>query len=190
MLSDEDICAAIALGEIAIDPFDDAQHVQPASIDLHLGDEIGNWSMYLPTAIIDPSAADPIWPEMNKVILSPEEGGLLPPNTFVLGTTKEVIRLGPAHAARVEGRSTLGRLGLMVHSTAGFIDPGFEGTITLELYNLSPFAFRLRPGMSICQLAFSRLETPAAAPYGSEGVGSKYQGQHGVKLPVARKGKI
>lgn len=193
MLSDGDIRGALSTGDIRIEPEPSPDAIQPASVDLRLGSEFAMWkdlqaklSLKLVADPADPK--DPGWPEMEKV--EAKEYLELPTGIFVLGTTLERVSLGPRVAARVEGRSTLGRLGLVVHATAGFIDPGFEGNITLELFNMGAFPIRLRPGMSICQLAFDWLETPARAPYGSGLRASKYQGQSGVKLPVPRKGRI
>lgn len=192
MLSDFDIKRAIRSGQLDVWPAPEEEAIQPASLDLTLGSEFAIWkdlaAKLALNLVIDPAdEKDPGWPLMEKV--KPKEYIELPPKSFALGTTAEKVRLGPQLAARVEGRSTLGRLGLMVHATAGFIDPGFHGNITLELYNLSPFPFRLRPGMSVCQLALARLETQCAVPYGY-GRESKYQGQAGVRLPEARKGRI
>jgi dCTP deaminase len=110
-----------------------------------------------------------------------EEGGvfILHPGEFVLGSTIERVTLGAAFVARLEGKSSLGRLGLLCHATAGWIDPGFSGRITLELSNVSNLPIKVYPGMPIGQLSFARLSSPALRPYGSETTGSKYQGQDG-----------
>jgi dCTP deaminase len=107
----------------------------------------------------------------------------LKPGELVLGTTVERIELGPRVCASIEGKSSLGRMGLAVHVTAGFVDPGFRGQITLELFNLSPSTIRLRPGLAVCQVAFSECVTRAVKPYGSPGLGSRYQDQTGA-VPV------
>ena len=174
MLNDRQIRKALREGSLKIDPPPEGAQIQPASVDLTLGDgfRVPAASDGAPIGVSSVSRR----PNMSLV-----EGALiLPPQQFALGTTLERVKLPPNLAARVEGKSTVGRLGLLVHATAGFIDPGFEGTITLELYNLAPWAIRLAPGDVICQLAFSLLIEAAERPYGSEGLGSKYQGQSGT----------
>lgn len=137
--------------------------LQPASIDLRLDTDI----------VIPRKAHDPI------EIRIPESGWLLPPNLFVLGCTTAHVKLSDDIAAQVNGKSSLGRLGLIIHVTAGFVDPGFEGQLTLEMYNLSQDAVLLKPGMKICQLHFFEMTTKVERPYGSRGLGSHYQGQMG-----------
>ncbi|MGH9152465.1 MAG: dCTP deaminase, partial [Acidimicrobiales bacterium] len=113
------------------------------------------------------------------VEVADEEPFMLHPGEFVLGSTLERVRLGVDVVARLEGKSSLGRLGLLIHSTAGFIDPGFEGAITLELSNVATLPIAIYPGMKIGQISFLRMTTPAENPYGSGPAGSKYQGQRG-----------
>lgn len=179
ILSDIDINARIAAGDIAIEPFDAATQLQPASVDLRLGPEVINW--HRPHDEDDDAidVAKPTPERMtSKYTAKPDgiTGGaiLLRSGEFMLGTTIERVRIPPTLAARVEGRSSIGRLGIAVHVTAGFIDPGFEGQITLEIVNFNPRAIWIRPGMRIAQLVFHELRTPAT-PYRG-----KYQGQTGT----------
>ena len=177
LLSDVDITRALQTGEIKLEPwFQDC--VQPASVDVHLAPCFRVFDTGR-TGVVDPKTES-----IMVSVTAGEEGFVLPPGGFALGETVECVGLGERVAARLEGKSSLGRLGLMTHVTAGFIDPGFEGTITLELCNVSPFPVRLYPGMRIGQLCFYRLETPCSVPYGSPGLGSRYQGQ--VEPTVSR----
>jgi dCTP deaminase len=162
-------------GDIALDPFEEGM-VQPASIDIRVDARFRIFSNHLYTCI-DPRRCQDDLTELVHV----QEGGyfVLHPGEFVLGSTVESVTLGPAHVARLEGKSSLGRLGLMCHATAGWIDPGFSGRITLELSNVANLPIRIYPGMPIGQLSFARLSSPAAHPYGSDAAGSKYQGQDG-----------
>ncbi len=173
-LCDTDLLKAFADGSLKVTPFD-PKRVQPASIDLTLGDEFAEWATSGKTIDLDDPSA--VAPEMHR---SRYQGGFpLRPGAFALASTAESIGLAPELCARVEGRSSLGRLGLCIHATAGFIDPGFEGMITLELFNMSPHLLLLQPGMTICQLAVSMMSAAAARPYGAER-GSKYMGQSGA----------
>lgn len=177
-LADSQIHAAVALGQIGVSPFT-PEHVQPASLDLTLGSSF--WIQRLGNReIVDPWDADHDPAKFGyRVEVRPEDNGfVLEPMHFVLGTTVESIKLPADILARVDGRSSIGRLGIMVHSTAGFIDPGFEGQITLELSNVSRYPVRLYPGKRICQICFTRMEVPAERPYGPAR-NSKYQGQVG-----------
>ncbi|HVL48162.1 MAG TPA: dCTP deaminase [Candidatus Thermoplasmatota archaeon] len=180
ILSDRDLKARLAAGDLVVDPLDDPDlQIQPASIDLRLGND---FLTFRPphVAYIDPrtkSAEDITEP------LHVADGGqfILQPGEFALGTTYERVRVPADLVARVEGRSSLGRLAVVVHATAGFIDPGFEGHITLELSNLGRIAVALAPKMRVAQVVLHALSSPAERPYG-EARGSKYQGQRG---PVA-----
>lgn len=165
MLSDGEILEAIQAGEITISGFDPAR-LQPASYDLLLGDK---W----------------IRPFRTRSPVHQTGGIPLTPDLFILAETAETITLAPNIAARIEGRSTLGRKGIMVHVTAGFIDPGFSGKITLEIKNLSNQTHTLTPGMGISQLSFYRMNRPALRPYGHPELGSKYQNAPGVEGPKA-----
>ncbi len=175
LLSDRDIHTAVTAGEITLDPFDPAM-VQPSSVDVRLD----RWFRLFDNhkyGLIDPSVEQP---DMTRLVeVEPAESFVLHPGEFVLGSTFEGVGLGPELAARLEGKSSLGRLGLLTHSTAGFIDPGFSGHVTLELSNVATLPIALWPGMKIGQLCFFRLSSPAEHPYGSVGYGNRYQGQRG-----------
>lgn len=174
ILSDLDIIEYIAKGEIVIEPELKAEQMQPSSIDLTLGNEFGVVNQKK-TTFIDPNI------ETHMQYNFYDEFYIMEPKEFVLGTTVEKIKLPDNLVARIEGRSSIGRLGLTVHSTAGYIDPGFEGQITLELTNEMPVPWILYPGWKICQLAFEELKTPCCRPYGHPELNSKYQGQEGVQ---------
>src|SRR5688500_9044584 len=175
VLSDRDIRAAIASGRIGIDPFDPAG-VQPASIDIRL-DRYFRVFRSSRHAYID--LARPLDDITELVEVAEDEKFILHPGEFVLGSTRERIRLSNDVVSRVEGKSSLGRLGLLIHSTAGFIDPGWDGHITLELSNVNNIPITLYPGMRVGQLSFFPLSSPAERPYGSPELGSSYQGQTG-----------
>jgi dCTP deaminase len=175
LLSDRDITAEIEAGRIQVEPFDSAM-VQPSSVDVVLDCCFLLFDNHR-SAVIDP--AEPQDDLTHAVEVSPEEPFVLHPGEFVLGSTHERVSLPDDIAARLEGKSSLGRLGLLTHSTAGFIDPGFEGHITLELSNAATLPIKLWPGMKIGQLCFFRLTSPATRPYGAGATGSRYQGQRG-----------
>lgn len=166
------------MGDLVIDPLNKAA-IQPASVDLTLGDEFMLWPSPAFRGIIDMAETARHAPKMDRVIVGNGMGFDVLPGQFVLATTKETVGLADGFCARVEGRSSIGRFGLMVHATAGFIDPGFKGKITLEMYNLSPHKIRVYPGQSICQIAVSIMSGPAQRPYGAAR-DSKYHGQAGV----------
>lgn len=175
LLSDRDIRAGIASGHIALDPWDDSM-VQPASVDVRL-DKLFRVFENHRYSVIDPASEQP---DLTRLVeVADGEAFVLHPGEFVLGATYEQVRLGDAIAARLEGKSSLGRLGLLTHSTAGFIDPGFEGHVTLELSNMATLPIMLWPGMKVGQLCFFRLTSSAEQPYGSTAYGSRYQGQRG-----------
>jgi dCTP deaminase len=175
LLSDRDIRAEIAAGRLAVEPWEDGL-VQPSSVDVRLDRffRVFNNSRYTHidpaeqqddlTELIEPDGDDPF---------------VLHPGEFVLGSTLEIVTLPDDLAGRLEGKSSLGRLGLLTHSTAGFIDPGFTGHITLELSNVANLPITLWPGMKIGQLCLFRLSSAAEHPYGSAVYGSRYQGQRG-----------
>ena len=175
LLSDRDLRAEIDAGRLRIEPFD-AKLLQPSSIDVRL-DRFFRVFVNTKYTHIDPSLQQD---ELTSLV-EPEgdEPFVLHPGEFVLGSTFEQITLPDDLAGRLEGKSSLGRLGLLTHSTAGFIDPGFSGHITLELSNVANLPITLWPGMKIGQLCLFRLSSPAEHPYGSAGVGSRYQGQRG-----------
>lgn len=183
LLSDNDIRTEIDGGRLGIEPFNSSM-IQPASIDVRLDRYFNVFENHRHTHI-DPALDQP---HMTRTVSPREdEAFVLHPGEFVLGSTYEEISVPVDLAARLEGKSSLGRLGLITHSTAGFIDPGFEGHVTLELSNLAPLPIKLWPGMKIGQLCFFRLSSPAEYPYGSDQYGSRYQGQKG---PTASRSHI
>lgn len=173
VLSDRTIRELIGAGRIRVEPFD-LEDIQPSSIDIHLGArfQVFRNSRY---PYIDPSREQAGLMELAEA--TAEVPFVLHPGEFVLGATVEYVGLPDDLVARLEGKSSLGRLGLLIHSTAGYIDPGFEGTLTLELSNVANLPIVLTPGMPIGQISFSRMTTPVDRPYGSPGLGSRYQGQ-------------
>ena len=174
--SDRTIKESIASGKIAIDPYEPS-YVQPSSVDLRVANGFRVFMNHKYSEI------DPRSPQSDLTQLVEVEGSadafMLHPGEFVLGSTLERVRLGEDVVARLEGKSSLGRLGLLIHSTAGFIDPGFEGHITLELSNVATLPIAIYPGMKIGQISFYQMTTAAQYPYGSPELGSKYQGQSG-----------
>ena len=175
LLSDRDIRAEIALGRIRLDPWDPGM-VQPSSVDVRLDRYFRLFDNHR-YPYIDPAQEQP---DLTRMIEArDDEPFILHPGEFVLASTYEVITLPDDLASRLEGKSSLGRLGLLTHSTAGFIDPGFSGHVTLELSNVANLPITLWPGMRIGQLCIFRLSSPARYPYGSEVYGSHYQGQRG-----------
>ena len=175
LLSDRDICAQVQAGRVSLDPWDAAM-VQPASIDVRLDRYFRIFENHRYDAI-DPAADQS---ELTRMV-SPDgdEPFVLHPGEFALGATYEYVTLPDDIAARLEGKSSLGRLGLLTHSTAGFIDPGFSGHVTLELSNMATLPIKLYPGMKVGQLCFFQLSSPAENPYGQGASGSRYQGQRG-----------
>jgi dCTP deaminase len=175
LLSDRDIRAEIAAGRVALEPYDEGM-VQPSSIDIRLDRFFRVFENHR-YPHIDPAQDQP---ELTRLVEPKgDEPFILHPGEFVLGSTYEVVTLPSDIAARLEGKSSLGRLGLLTHSTAGFIDPGFSGHVTLELSNVATLPIKLWPGMKIGQVCFFRLSSPAEHPYGSSRYGSRYQGQRG-----------
>ncbi|MBB6647521.1 dCTP deaminase [Halobellus ruber] len=178
ILSDDDILARLEAGDLVVDPLDDIEmQVQPASVDLRLGEEFLEFQR-ANISCIHPNREAEISEYVEETVVPEGEEFILHPGDFVLGTTKERVEIPDDLVAHVEGRSSLGRLAIVVHATAGLADPGYEGQITLELSNLGTAPVALTPGMRISQLTFTELTTPAARPYGAER-GSKYQGQSG-----------
>jgi dCTP deaminase len=174
ILPDHQILRALSEGLVCIDPFDE-RRVQPASYDLTLHSEALRVVSGHP--MVDLRSTTPS-DYMEKVTI--KDGYLLHPGSCLLTSTLESISLGPSIVARVEGKSTLGRLFLSVHITAGFIDPGWNGRITLEMVNHGPLTIVLWPGMKIAQLSFTKMSSESQVPYGSPKLGSHYQGQVGV----------
>jgi dCTP deaminase len=180
LLSDRDIKAEINAGRVKVEPFDGAM-IQPSSVDVRL-DRFFRVFENHKYSVIDPSIEQSDL--TREVEVAANEDFILHPGEFVLASTYEVITLPDDIAGRLEGKSSLGRLGLLTHSTAGFIDPGFSGHITLELSNVANLPVKLFPGMKIGQLCLIKLSSPAENPYGSALYGSRYQGQRG---PTASK---
>ena len=175
LLSDRDILAEVTEGRIALEPWDPAM-LQPSSVDVRLDRFFRVFENHR-YPHIDPAEEQP---ELTRLIeVGDEDAFVLHPGEFVLGSTWEQVSLPATVAARLEGKSSLGRLGLLTHSTAGFIDPGFSGHVTLELSNMATLPVKLWPGMKIGQLCFFRLSSEAEHPYGSQKYGSRYQGQRG-----------
>ena len=175
ILSDRTIREELAAGHIVIEPFDDAC-IQPSSIDIHVDRQFRVFqnNRY---PFIDVKNEQPDLTELVEV----NEGDpfILHPGEFVLGSTLERVALPDDLVARLEGKSSLGRLGLLIHSTAGYVDPGWDGYLTLELSNVANLPITIYPGMKIGQISFFQLSTPADVPYGSKSTRSKYQGQRG-----------
>ena len=175
LLSDRDIRSAVDSGALGIEPFDPA-NIQPSSVDVRMDKffRVFNNSKY---THIDPKLQQD---ELTSLVEVPEgESFVLHPGEFVLASTLEKFTLPTDLAGRLVGKSSLGRLGLLTHSTAGFIDPGFSGYITLELSNVANLPMTLWPGMKVGQLALFTMSSPAETPYGTGALGSKYQGQRG-----------
>ena len=175
LLSDRDLLAAIAAGRLGLSPFDEAM-IQPSSIDVRLDRYFRVFANHRYTHIDPAEQQDDLTVPIEA---DGDEPFILHPGEFVLGSTLEVISLGDDLASRLEGKSSLGRLGLLTHSTAGFIDPGFSGHVTLELSNVANLPIKLYPGMKIGQICVLQLTSPSEHPYGSSIYGSRYQDQRG-----------
>lgn len=208
ILSDGDIKKRLQKGDLIIEPLDDMElQIQPASVDLRLGNDFKTFRVTADSHI-DPfdkcsilnyykngdhkqptlesfsQKSKPVSPDnLNHETVESDSRYIIKPGDFLLGTTLEHVKIPNDLVGRLEGRSSLGRLGIVIHSTAGFIDPGFEGTITLEIGNLGVMPVALYPKMRVCQIVFEQLLSPAERPYGLAR-GSKYQGQKG---PIACK---
>ncbi|MCC5947758.1 MAG: dCTP deaminase [Nitriliruptoraceae bacterium] len=175
ILSDGTIRAAMASGRILVDPLGDGA-IQPSSVDVRLATQFRVFANHR-YPVIDVRQEQP---ELTELVEVPEgEPFVLHPGEFVLGATLERVRLADDVVARIEGKSSLARLGLVIHSTAGFVDAGFDGDVTLELSNVATLPILLYPGMRVAQFAFFELDRPAEQPYGGGAAGSKYQGQRG-----------
>jgi dCTP deaminase len=175
ILSDRTIRDELAAGRIVIDPLDESC-IQPASVDLRL-DRLFRVFLNHTMPVIDVKSD---LSDLTRLVeIDDGDAFILHPGEFVLGSTAEQVTLPDDIVARIEGKSSLGRLGLLIHSTAGFIDAGFSGHLTLELSNVANLPITLYPAMKIGQVSFLRMTTPADAPYGSARAGSKYQGQRG-----------
>lgn len=180
ILSDTDIKHRLERGDLRVEPLEDPDlQIQPASIDLRLGEQFTLYDL-TKTALIDPRDPESLRSVTREHTTHIGDYFVLHPGEFALAHTLEFVSIPDDLVARVEGRSSLGRLGVAVHITAGFIDPGFVGQITLELANLNRTAVKLYPGTRICQLCIEQMLSPAERPYGSEGRSSKYQRQQGA----------
>ena len=181
ILSDKDIRAALASGELQLEPAPQAQHIQPASIDAHI-DLSGGALLPVPGCVVDFTAQGIKGARYTKTAAG--EPVVLAPGECALIALRERVKI-PAHLAlQVDGRSSTGRLFVTTHVTAGWCDPGFEGQITLEVVNQGPFTVRLHDGARVAQIKVCQLSSPARAPYGSQGRGSHYQGQQGATAPA------
>jgi dCTP deaminase len=175
LLSDRDIKAELEAKRVVVEPFEDSM-IQPSSVDVRIDRYFRLFDNHK-YEVIDPAAE---MPELTRLVdVEQDDAFVLHPGEFVLASTYEVITLPDDVAARLEGKSSLGRLGLLTHSTAGFIDPGFSGHVTLELSNVATLPIKLWPGMKIGQLCLFRTSSPAEHPYGSAIYGSRYQDQRG-----------
>ena len=173
VLADRDIRAELEAGRVRIDPYDSAD-LQPSSVDLHLDRSFRVFrnNRYAYIDVREPQ------PDLTELLtIADDEPFVLHPGEFVLGQTLEWTELPNNLVARLEGRSSLGRLGLLIHSTAGYVDPGWKGNLTLELSNVANLPIALYFGMRIGQISFFRMSSPVERPYGSPELGSKYQGQ-------------
>ena len=173
VLSDRDIRAQVQSGRVRIDPYDPAC-LQPSSVDLHLDADFrvfrNNRYPYIDVRTPQPDLTD-------LVSIAGDDPFILHPGEFVLGQTLEWVELPDDLVARLEGRSSLGRLGLLIHSTAGYVDPGWKGNLTLELSNVANLPIALYSGMKIGQISFFQMSSAVERPYGSRELGSRYQGQ-------------
>jgi len=173
VLSDHTIREELAKGRIVIDPLDESA-IQPASVDLRLNSAVRVFRVASRPYV---DVQQPVDDLTELIEIEPEEPFVIQPGTFFLGSTLEIITMPDDIVGRVDGKSSLGRLGLLVHATAGYVDPGWTGRLTLELSNQSQMPIALYYGMRVAQISFLRMSTPVDRPYGSPELGSKYQGQ-------------
>lgn len=176
ILSDKTIKEYLKEGKIVIDPLKDEQQIQPSSVDMRLGDEFKVFKV-IRKPYIDPKDEEDIAEYMESSTVPEGEAFIIHPNEFALATTQEYVKVPDDLVARVEGRSSMGRLGVTMHVTAGYVDPGFEGRITLEISNIGAIPVALYPGQRVCQLVFETMTTPAELPYGHPKRNSKYMKQ-------------
>ena len=176
ILSDKTITEYLEEGKIVIDPLKDEQQIQPSSVDMRLGDEFKVFKV-IRKPYIDPKDEEDIAEYMESSTVPEGEAFIIHPNEFALATTQEYVKVPDDLVARVEGRSSMGRLGVTMHVTAGYVDPGFEGRITLEISNIGAMPVALYPGQRVCQLVFETMTTPAELPYGHPKRNSKYMKQ-------------
>jgi dCTP deaminase len=181
ILSDRHIRERLAKGDLELGPLEDPElQIQPASVDVRLGSE---FIVYRPSqvACLDPRDPESLTAAAERLTVAPNQGFILHPGEFALGSTIEAVAIPDDLVATVDGRSSIGRLAVVVHATAGFIDPGFRGQITLELSNIGPIPVRLWPGMRVAQIVLHQLSSAADRPYGAAR-GSAYQGQQGPQV--------
>lgn len=176
ILSDKTIKEYLEEGKIVIDPLKEEQQIQPSSVDMRLGDEFKVFKV-IRKPYIDPKDEEDIAEYMESSTVPEGEAFIIHPNEFALATTQEYVKVPDDLVARVEGRSSMGRLGVTMHVTAGYVDPGFEGRITLEISNIGAMPVALYPGQRVCQLVFETMTTPAELPYGHPKRNSKYMKQ-------------
>ena len=176
ILSDKTIKEYMDGGKLVIDPILDEKQIQPSSIDMRLGKEFKVFKV-IRKAYIDPKDEEDLSLYMESTTVKDGEAFIIHPNEFALATTLEYVKVPDDLVARVEGRSSMGRLGVTMHVTAGFIDPGFEGNITLEISNIGAMPVALYPGQRVCQIVFETMTTPSELPYGHPDRNSKYMGQ-------------
>lgn len=176
ILSDKTIKEYLEEGKIVIGPLKDEQQIQPSSVDMRLGDEFKVFKV-IRKPYIDPKDEENIAEYMESSTVPEGEAFIIHPNEFALATTQEYVKVPDDLVARVEGRSSMGRLGVTMHVTAGYVDPGFEGRITLEISNIGAMPVALYPGQRVCQLVFETMTTPAELPYGHPKRNSKYMNQ-------------
>ena len=176
ILSDKTIKEYLEEGKIVIDPLKDEQQIQPSSVDMRLGDEFKVFKV-IRKPYIDPKDEEDIAEYMESSTVPEGEAFIIHPNEFALATTQEYVKVPDDLVARVEGRSSMGRLGVTMHVTAGYVDPGFEGRITLEISNIGAMPVALYPGQRVCQLVFETMTTPAELPYGHPKRNSEYMKQ-------------
>ena len=176
ILSDKTIKEYLKEGKIVIDPLKDEQQIQPSSVDMRLGDEFKVFKV-IRKPYIDPKDEEDIAEYMESSTVPEGEAFIIHPNEFALATTQEYVKVPDDLVARVEGRSSMGRLGVTMHVTAGYVDPGFEGRITLEISNIGAMPVALYPGQRVCQLVFETMTTPAELPYGHPKRNSRYMKQ-------------
>lgn len=176
ILSDKTIKEYLKKRKILINPLKDEKQIQPSSVDLRLGNEFKVFKV-IRKPYIDPKDSEDVSSYMESNIVKEGDSFIIHPNEFALATTEEYIKVPDDLVARVEGRSSMGRLGVTMHVTAGFIDPGFEGKITLEISNIGAMPVALYPGQRVCQIVFETMTTPSIKPYGHPDRKSKYMKQ-------------
>lgn len=181
ILSDIDIKKALDEEKIVIDPIIDEKQIQPSSVDLRIGNKFKGFKI-ITKPFIDPFDETDLESYMEEITIDEKQPFIIHPGEFTLATTYETIKLPSDIVARVEGRSSIGRLGITMHVTAGYIDPGFEGKITLEISNIGKMPVALYPGQRVCQIVFETMTSPSVKPYGHKSRDSKYMNQEGPQV--------